>query len=61
MIEIKNLTFGYDRDVLFQQMDLSLDQAYELAGKVISASFAHEEGREGVDAFIEKRPPPGRK
>lgn len=25
MIEIKNLTFGYDRDVLFQQMDLSLE------------------------------------
>jgi hypothetical protein len=25
---------------------------------VISASFAHEEGRAGMDAFIEKRPPP---
>jgi hypothetical protein len=25
---------------------------------VISASFAHAEGREGMDAFIEKRPPP---
>jgi len=45
----------------YQQMDLSLDQAYELAGKVISASFAHEEGREGMDAFIEKRPPPAKK
>jgi enoyl-CoA hydratase/carnithine racemase len=45
----------------YQQMDLSLDQAYELAGKVISASFAHEEGREGMDAFIGKRPPPAKK
>jgi enoyl-CoA hydratase/carnithine racemase len=44
----------------YQQMDLSLDQAYELAGKVISASFAHEEGREGMDAFIDKRPPPAK-
>jgi enoyl-CoA hydratase/carnithine racemase len=45
----------------YQQMDMSLEKAYELAGKVISSSFAHEEGREGMDAFIEKRPPPGKK
>ncbi|MEO8717547.1 MAG: enoyl-CoA hydratase [Burkholderiales bacterium] len=42
----------------YQQMDLGLEKAYELAGKVISASFAHDEGRAGMDAFIEKRPPP---
>jgi len=45
----------------YQQMDMNLEQAYALAGKVISSSFAHEEGREGMDAFIEKRPPPGQK
>jgi len=28
---------------------------------VIAASFAHEEGRQGMDAFIDKRPPPGKK
>ncbi len=43
----------------YRQMDLGLEKAYELAGKVIAESFAHEEGREGMDAFIEKRPPPG--
>ena len=32
--------------------------AYALASRVISESFAHEEGRAGMDAFIEKRPPP---
>jgi enoyl-CoA hydratase/carnithine racemase len=42
----------------YQQMEMGTEKAYELAGKVISASFAHEEGREGMDAFIEKRPPP---
>jgi enoyl-CoA hydratase/carnithine racemase len=42
----------------YQQMDLGLAKAYELASKVISDSFAHKEGREGMDAFIEKRPPP---
>jgi enoyl-CoA hydratase/carnithine racemase len=44
----------------YQQMDLSLEKAYELAGKVIAASFAHEEGRAGMEAFIDKRPPPGK-
>ena len=42
----------------YQQMDLGLAKAYELASGVISASFANEEGRAGMDAFIEKRPPP---
>jgi enoyl-CoA hydratase/carnithine racemase len=42
----------------YQQMDMSLEKAYELAGQVIASSFAHAEGREGMDAFIEKRPPP---
>ena len=35
-----------------------LAKAYELATGVIASSFAHEEGRAGMDAFIEKRPPP---
>jgi enoyl-CoA hydratase/carnithine racemase len=45
----------------YQQMDMSLEKAYELAGQVIASSFAHAEGREGMEAFIEKRPPPGTK
>jgi len=45
----------------YQQMDQSLEKAYDIAGRIISASFAHEEGRAGMDAFIEKRPPPGPK
>jgi enoyl-CoA hydratase/carnithine racemase len=41
----------------YQQMDMDLARAYALAGEVISSSFAHDEGREGMAAFIEKRPP----
>ncbi len=41
----------------YQQMDLSLERAYEFAGQVIASDFAHPEGREGMDAFIGKRPP----
>src|SRR5256712_8317138 len=42
----------------YQQMDLGAAKAYELASGVISASFGHEEGRQGVNAFLEKRKPP---
>ena len=51
-------TVAAGKRAFYQQMDLGLEQAYELASGVISASFAHDEGRAGMDAFIEKRPPP---
>ena len=41
----------------YQQMDVDLAHAYELAGRVIASDFAHAEGKEGMNAFIEKRPP----
>src|SRR5919108_1675772 len=51
-------TVAAGKRAFYQQMDLGLEQAYKLASGVISASFAHDEGRCGMDAFIEKRPPP---
>lgn len=45
----------------YAQMDLGVARAYELASGVISSAFAHREAREGMDAFIEKRDPPGKK
>ncbi len=42
----------------YQQMDMNLADAYQLAGGVISSSFAHTEGKAGMDAFIDKKPPP---
>ena len=51
-------TMAAGKRAFYQQMDVGLEQAYALASRVISESFAHEEGRAGIDAFIEKRPPP---
>ena len=51
-------TLAAGKRAFYQQMDLGLEQAYKLASGVIAASFAHEEGRAGMEAFIEKRPPP---
>jgi enoyl-CoA hydratase/carnithine racemase len=54
-------TLAAGKRAFYQQMDMQLGRAYELASEVISASFAHEEGREGMDAFIDKRPPSWKK
>jgi enoyl-CoA hydratase/carnithine racemase len=51
-------TVAAGKRAFYQQMDLGLEQAYKLASGVIAASFAHEEGRAGMDAFIAKQPPP---
>jgi enoyl-CoA hydratase/carnithine racemase len=45
----------------YQQMDMDLPQAYALAGQVIASDFAHPEGQEGMNAFIEKRRPEWKK
>jgi enoyl-CoA hydratase/carnithine racemase len=51
-------TVAAGKRAFYQQMDLGLEQAYKLASGVIAASFAHEEGLAGMDAFIAKQPPP---
>jgi len=53
-------TVSAGKRAFYLQMDMDLTRAYELAGEVISSSFAHAEGQAGMDAFIEKRPPPGK-
>src|SRR6185295_483882 len=54
-------TTAAGKRAFYLQMDMDLTRAYALAGEVIASSFAHEEGRQGMAAFIEKRPPPGKK
>jgi enoyl-CoA hydratase/carnithine racemase len=51
-------TTAAGKRAFYQQMDLGVARAYDLASQVISSSFAHAEGREGMDAFIDKRAPP---
>ena len=51
-------TIAAGKRAFYQQMELGLDKAYALASTVISDAFAHEEGRAGMDAFLDKRPPP---
>jgi len=41
----------------YRQLEMGLESAYALASEVISCNAASAEGREGMDAFIEKRKP----
>jgi enoyl-CoA hydratase/carnithine racemase len=50
-------TVAAGKRAFYRQAESSLESAYALAGRTIAASFAHEEGREGMDAFIDKRKP----
>jgi enoyl-CoA hydratase/carnithine racemase len=42
----------------YEQMEMTGAAAYARAGAVIAQSFAHDEGRAGMAAFLEKRDPP---
>jgi enoyl-CoA hydratase/carnithine racemase len=52
------VTVAAGKRAFYEQMELGAAQAYERASRAIAASFAHEEGREGMAAFLEKRQPP---
>lgn len=52
------VTVATGKRAFYEQLELGAGKAYELASCAISASFAHDEGRQGMDAFLDKRPPP---
>ncbi|MEW6689718.1 MAG: enoyl-CoA hydratase [Pseudomonadota bacterium] len=54
-------TLAAGKRAFYRQMDMDLARAYAFAGETIASAFAHAEGREGMDAFIEKRPPSWKK
>jgi len=41
----------------YEQRDLGIVEAYDLAGKVMAGNFLGKDSTEGVSAFIEKREP----
>ena len=43
--------------VFYRQLEMPLGDAYTFAGKAIACDFVGEDGQEGVDAFLGKRPP----
>jgi enoyl-CoA hydratase/carnithine racemase len=54
-------TVAAGKRAFYEQVDAGVARAYEIASCAISASFAQQAGREGMDAFIDKREPPGKR
>ena len=52
------ITVATGKRTFYEQMEQGAAKAYELASCAISASFAHDEGRQGMEAFLDKRKPP---
>jgi enoyl-CoA hydratase/carnithine racemase len=49
--------FASGKRLFYQQLEMGLESAYALASEVIACNAASPEGREGMDAFLEKRAP----
>ena len=45
------------KQVFYRQLELSLGDAYGMAGHAIACDFLTDDGKEGVDAFLGKRAP----
>jgi enoyl-CoA hydratase/carnithine racemase len=41
----------------YRQVEMGISAAYQLAGQTMACNFMTEEALEGVQAFIDKRPP----
>jgi enoyl-CoA hydratase/carnithine racemase len=52
-----SLAIASGKRVFYQQLDLAVADAYAMAGHAIACDFFSDDGREGVDAFLEKRAP----
>jgi len=52
-----SLALASGKRVFYQQLELAVPDAYAMAGHAIACDFFSEDGREGVDAFLEKRAP----
>lgn len=43
--------------LFYQQREMGIESAYQLAGQTMACNMVHEVAQEGVKAFIDKRPP----
>lgn len=48
---------GHAKRIIYSGYDMPLEQAGELEGVTIATAMGRRDGREGIAAFVEKRPP----
>jgi len=49
------------KTLFYQQLETGMESAYQLAGQSMACNMVHPVAQEGVQAFIDKRPPAWRK
>ncbi|RAU20367.1 enoyl-CoA hydratase [Paramagnetospirillum kuznetsovii] len=50
-------TVTVGKEAFYRQMEMGLDQAYAYASEVMTTNMLARDAAEGIDAFLEKRPP----
>jgi enoyl-CoA hydratase/carnithine racemase len=53
-----DLAVAIGKEAFYAQAELGLDAAYNYAGEVMTENMLARETEQGIDAFIQKRPPP---
>ena len=51
------LTIKIGKEAFYQQLEMPLEEAYGFASEVMTQNMLTRDASEGIDAFIEKRPP----
>ncbi|WP_374632963.1 enoyl-CoA hydratase [Ferrovibrio sp.] len=51
------LTVKTGKEAFYRQLEMPLSQAYDYAAQVMTENMLARDAQEGIDAFIEKRPP----
>jgi enoyl-CoA hydratase/carnithine racemase len=51
------LTLAIGKEAFYRQAELDLDSAYRYAGEAMTRNLLARDAEEGIDAFLEKRPP----
>lgn len=46
------------KEAFYRQVDMTTEEAYGYVSKVMTDNMMHREAQGGIDAFLEKRPPP---
>ncbi|HEY5207996.1 MAG TPA: enoyl-CoA hydratase [Stellaceae bacterium] len=51
------LTLAIGKEAFYRQAELGLEQAYAFASEVMTTNMLARDAEEGIDAFLQKRPP----
>jgi enoyl-CoA hydratase/carnithine racemase len=51
------LTLAIGKEAFYRQAEMSLDDAYAYAAEVMTRNMLARDAAEGIDAFLDKRPP----